>query len=31
MTSGIVKWFNEKKGDGFIEKKERGDIRAGYT
>jgi len=31
MTSGIEKWFNEKKGYGFIEKEERGDVRAGYT
>ena len=26
MTSGIVKWFSEKKGYGFIEKEEGGDI-----
>ncbi|MBL7181427.1 MAG: cold-shock protein [Pseudomonadota bacterium] len=26
MTSGIVKWFSEKKGYGFIEQEEGGDI-----
>ncbi len=26
MAEGIVKWFNEKKGFGFIEQKEGGDV-----
>ena len=26
MTKGTVKWFNERKGFGFIEKNEGGDI-----
>jgi cold shock protein len=26
MASGIVKWFSEKKGYGFIENEEGGDI-----
>ena len=26
MKEGTVKWFNEKKGFGFIEKEEGGDI-----
>jgi len=26
MTNGIVKWFNEKKGYGFIEKEDGGDV-----
>ena len=26
MAEGMVKWFNEKKGFGFIEKEEGGDI-----
>jgi len=31
MTSGIVKWFSEKKGYGFIEKEEGGDIFVHYS
>jgi CspA family cold shock protein len=26
LAEGIVKWFNEKKGFGFIEQKEGGDV-----
>ncbi|OPL13413.1 MAG: cold-shock protein [delta proteobacterium MLS_D] len=26
MAEGIVKWFNEKKGFGFIQKDEGGDV-----
>ena len=26
MAKGIVKWFDEKKGYGFIEKEEGGDV-----
>ncbi len=26
MTNGIVKWFSNKKGYGFIEKEEGGDV-----
>jgi CspA family cold shock protein len=26
MANGIVKWFNEKKGFGFIEKEDGGDV-----
>ncbi|MBW2145432.1 MAG: cold-shock protein [Deltaproteobacteria bacterium] len=26
MAEGIVKWFNERKGFGFIEKDEGGDV-----
>ena len=26
MATGIVKWFNDKKGFGFIEKEEGGDV-----
>jgi cold shock protein len=26
MTSGIVKWFNDRKGYGFIEQEDGGDV-----
>jgi len=26
MTNGIVKWFSDRKGYGFIEKEEGGDV-----
>ncbi len=31
MTSGIVKWFSDKKGYGFIEKEDGGDIFVHYS
>ncbi len=31
MTRGTVKWFSEKKGYGFIEKDEGGDIFVHYS
>lgn len=31
MASGRVKWFNEAKGFGFIEKKEGGEIFVHYS
>ena len=30
MAKGIVKWFSDKKGDGFIEKEEGRDIFVHY-
>jgi CspA family cold shock protein len=31
MAKGTVKWFNEKKGFGFIEKEEGGDVFVHHT
>lgn len=31
MTNGIVKWFSDKKGFGFIEQEEGGDIFVHYS
>ena len=31
MAEGRVKWFNEKKGYGFIESNEHGDVFVHYT
>ena len=31
MAEGIVKWFSEKKGFGFIEQEEGGDVFVHYS
>ncbi len=31
MSEGRVKWFNEKKGYGFIEAKDQGDVFVHYS